>query len=314
MLRASSWEALLERARRKHPLDQVAALTHAAVNVERALTAVGIPIQDRKGNLLSLRQRLSQARFAYPAKWPPENDLHAAVWARNVVAHDFPPEEWKSSRTGKRYSSEDYVSLFFEAWKVLRGSFVTKQHAADLAARLLHLPPIAQWVDPSGADDSEPDPLAEGNVEAIHLFGSLARGNREPGDIDLLIIDRGALSSLIDLYDDDAAERGRDLLIDILDNRNFFTAAERAAAACGWLDIVALNGKSFEHSLGYRRHIFNWHADPLFFLNIAPDLLIYSEENHQWQPARPGLFEQLAHIRQYLNKVGVPSGSRRSEV
>lgn len=316
MLQGSSWDVLIDRAKSKHPLDQVAALIHAAAKVELALTAVDIPIQNARGNWLSLKQRLSQARAADPIKWPPESDLREAVRARNVAAHDLQ----SLITTRKRYSSHVCVGLFFQAWKILRGIFVTKQHAADLAARFLHLPPFAQWDDPSeddfddaSEDDfSEFDPLTQDNIEAVYLFGSLARGNTEPGDIDLLIVDRGGLSLLIDPYD--TVETGRDLLIGALDNRNFFTAAERAAAASGWLDIVALNGKKFEDHFQYRRAMFNWQADPLFFLNIASDLLIYSEEKRQWHVDRPGLFDQLARIRQYLDQVGVPRGRQEREI
>lgn len=308
MLQASPWDALLDRARSSHPLDQVSALAQAGANLERALTAAGITTHDGKGNRLSLKRRLLQARAVAPARWPSQDDLEAAISARNTAVHDFPTAEAQLGtfiQKSKPRTSHDHIAIFYEAWKVLRATFVTKENAAKIAGRFLQPAPVA--TDTSDDTDwLEPDLLSADSIEAVYLFGSLARGTSEPADIDLLLMDRGPLSWLIDLY-----EEGGGSLMDALDDRNFLTAPERAAAASGWLDILAINGQLFDRNLWYRTAMLRSHMDPLFFLNIAPDLSIYDADQGQWRPHRPVPFEHLASLRQELDRVGVPHGRRR---
>ncbi len=297
MFEVISWDVLLERATNGNPLDQISALAQAQAKLERALTAVGIPVSNQTGYRIPTRRRLLEARRLGARTWPPEAELDAAIEARNKAVHDFPRG---AVNHFSRRSSRDHVECFREAWKVLRTMYVTPDCAARLAERFLH---------PTILPRSEPDSLESDiseTIDSVYLFGSLARGISEPADIDLLLIDRGVLSLLL-TYEDESPSA----LLEVLDDRGFLTATERAAAASGWLDIVAINGQQFESNLAYRTGMFSAQHDHLFFVNIAPDLRIYDEGQRQWHAHQPAPFEEFVVLGQYLDKLGIPRFRRR---
>jgi predicted nucleotidyltransferase len=156
-------------------------------------------------------------------------------------------------------------------WRAIRRLYVTKDTATTLATQALE----------SGA------------VTHVFLFGSLARGRREPRDIDLLLYVDGEYSSLVRRY-------GR--AIDEYTIDDIFTdpTAIKAAARLGWLDLVVVDGRRFGAEPAYTRAIVRQQKDPLFFVNISDGITKYHPAERRWLRGSPKVFARLALIKAQL--------------
>src|SRR5271157_1561196 len=157
------WRDLRQKAKQLDDFDRTGALASAVSAIEVALTAAGTPRQDREGVQARLRRYTA---LANRTSVPEQINIMAAIDARNKAIHDHvvpSPDD-----------CERHLLVLHKVWRELRRSFVTRQQAAALAASILQ---------------------SEG-ISAVFLFGSLARGKRDPRDIDLLVLDKGQFSYL----------------------------------------------------------------------------------------------------------------------
>lgn len=264
----SAWHRIKREAASEDEYDRHTALSRACGTLEQALVACGV--QGEKGRL---PPRIRRSPAKTDKEWPPESKLLAAVTARNCAIHEMD--------VPKRIECIAHVGTFYNAWCALRRNFVTKERAADLASRL----------------------LKSGFFHEIFLFGSLAGDRSDPWDIDLLLSDLGEISSLATGYGHGDSESS---VAGVLKQFSLLTEAEHAAVACGWLDFVAIDSRRFD-TKSYREWIVRLQPDPLFFLNIAVDLLVYDPNGRQWTKSPSAVFKRLASLRLELEKEGILS-------
>jgi hypothetical protein len=159
--------------------------------------------------------------------------------------------------------------------QTVRRSYVTREKAATLADLIL-----------------ESDAVTD-----VFLFGSLSqrkKKGRDPNDIDLLLFDRGEVSSFGSRY-----WRAR-VNPELLFESEFLDAPEhRAALPCGWLDSVAIDGTRFGRDADYTLSLCGSQRYRLFFLNIADALLKY-DGHGRWVNRKPQVFERLVNLRRQL--------------
>lgn len=261
------WKNIKRRSRSADDFERLGSLAAATACTEVALTALGIEKLDREGPV----SRLRRSGLVGSKHFPALDEIDAAVKSRHFAAHEFraaPPEE-----------CEKHIRTLSKTWCALRGAFVTKAKAAQLAKQLL---------------------TAERLTE-VFLFGSLARGKKEPKDIDLLIYDDGDISFLRSEYGASSMSIARYTL----EAGSMLSPANEAALECGWLDIIVINGDLFGTNQRYTHSVACLQHDPLFLINIADDLRWYDPDDGKWKRNRPEVFQRLALLRRSLEVEGL---------
>lgn len=295
------WPELKKKSQSTDDFDRTVALASAVGAIEIALTAVGVPRKGREG----VQARIDKFwRLATPKQLPEINNIFTAddktrdgkegdnanpllgilsmanlpekikvmraIRCRNEAVHEHHvpnPEECKI-----------HLGVLHKVWRELRRTFVTRQQASTLAAKFLEI---------------ELDTKA---VKNVFLFGSLARGKRDPRDIDLLIFDNGELSFAATGYGEVDA---------ILNYKSIDSPENRAANQCGWIDLVLIDGSRLGADKDYTLSIAKTHDDPLFLINISDGLLSYVPGTKRWSKERPPVFERLALLRRQLENENV---------
>lgn len=85
------------------------------------------------------------------------------------------------------------------------------------------------------------------------------------------------------------------------------TKPVRAALTLQWLDLVIVDGRKFQRSADYRARLSENQPDPVFFLNIASDVLRYegTPGNGKWvREGLPIIFSEFSGLRAQLLKTG----------
>lgn len=275
-MQRTAWETIERRSGSDDEFDRLSALAAAVSQVEKALTASGVK-EDHSG----AKKRAQRLRGI--SGWPETSAFTAALRARNAAVHgsDIAPSD----------SCKSHTKVLKQAWCVLRTRFVTRSIALTIANSILQT-----------ADFS-----------SVLLFGSLARA-LDPeaewarGDIDLLVLDNGDVSSRGSSYDAHGQWSGAERISDVVFDRAGIAGDERAAWAAavqlGWLDIVVLDGKLLQNP-GYIRWFSDDQSDPLFLLNIAEGLKLYDSDGHGWSDDVPSVFREFAKLRGDLQARGI---------
>ena len=164
---------------------------------------------------------------------------------------------------------------FYRTWCGLRKIFISFQSAGLLADAFLHHP----------------------SVNEIFLFGSLARRESNPQDIDFLLFDDGALSAL---RDSTLREYwGPEIMIEdeLLEDVVFYSALRS-----GWINIIVIDGLRFGKDKAYTLRTWQNQPDSLFFAKITSDLLYFDKKIKKWVDDAPRYFQRLKELRKILEK------------
>jgi hypothetical protein len=276
----ANWARIRRFARSTDEFERSLTLGPATAIREFALSAAGFPRHTPRQGVLD---RVVKHGLFSRKGWPTEQAFRKALDARNTAAHGG----LHGKALPDRAALTGHVKTLHDSWRYLRRQFVTKRTAAALAQRI----------------------LASGRISYIFLYGSLARAEREPGDIDLLLLDDGELSigaqSIGAQYGMSASEYLLEAL-EVLDEVN------RAAIHCGWLDVMAIDGVRFGHDPQYTRLIAKLQRDSLFFVNIAEDVMAFEAQAERWVGKRPAVFERLALLRGQLENEGVVGKQKKA--
>jgi predicted nucleotidyltransferase len=251
------WPDLHHKAMLPNDFDRVGALANAVSAIEIALTAAGIPREKREGIMSRIKNSDVLKNSPSLPEW---SNIKEAIEARNSAIHD--------ANVPKDVDCLRHINVFHKLWGELRRTFVTHEQAAALASSLLKTNAISK----------------------VFLFGSLARNELDPHDIDLLLFDEGEFSYLDNSYNDRALILGES--IDTLQNR--------AALECGWLDFVIIDGRLLGANKDYTLSFSKKNNDPLFLVNVSDRLQMYDQAQNSWVKQRPQVFERLATLRQQL--------------
>lgn len=280
--RRSRWQRLLQMAQSHWEFERHGAVISAQIMVEHALDAAGI--RQTKEHA-SVRDRiLKQAVPAspcphYASSW--EADVAYAISMRNRLAH----EDFVFSTT----DCVKAVSIYFAVWGELRKRFVTLTTFETLSKEI----------------------LLDSHVDAVYLFGSLARLQQEamprsaPNDVDVLVLDDGHYSrQVLPLYQIGAAASGNRTL-EFLKLAQIRRKDFVRAAACGLLDIVCFDGRRLGNDPHYVTEVARVQSDSLFLLKIAADLRRYSPDDGASAHADREPFPTLRDIRTVLQGMGL---------
>ena len=95
----------------------------------------------------------------------------------------------------------------------------------------------------------------------------------------------------------------------------FNTDQNVAVIECGWLNLSVI-GPRFGHDKYWTREFVALEKDPLFYLNIARDLLRYDSNQQSWTRDLRSMqiFEKLANLRNRLAEIGIVSDPDDSAV
>ncbi|MDQ1240206.1 MAG: hypothetical protein QG577_2392 [Thermodesulfobacteriota bacterium] len=264
------WPRISELACSRDSFDRTTALARAVSAIEQALIAVDI----ESGKRIGVTHRLKEWASSTKSKRIPSiSMLVKAVEFRNQAIHENEPPE--------AYQTAEAVSILNEAWRCMRKSFVTKKKAIDIGMAILD----------SGAGTD------------VFLYGSLARGSKEPKDIDLLVFDNGDLSFLGLSYD---KHNSWEMMDDL-----YKSSENKAALKCGWLDTVYIDGELFGEDDEYTLHFAQRQRDPLFLLNVADNLLRLDTNKGMWNKKFiPQKFVILAGLRKQLERENIVAPQR----
>lgn len=280
------WPYLLERASRSDRDARKIAVVRAYSWVEHALEASGLGRKSlrRKSRRCSVAERLLIAHSQGSLRPELTSDvLREAIRVRHEAAH-------KDTIPSDNVCSEAVVVLR-NAWSDLRRAYVTFQHALDLASRI----------------------AAVDGVLHVLLFGSLARGDADPGDIDLLALDDGRYSAEIeadesfDYQDTTHIAKHAFRLLHLRD------ATLKHAAICRWIDLLVFNGKLLGTDAEYTRDISARQSDSHFFLNIARDVRQYLAYPRRFEAATVPVFVSLQQISTNLEILGFAGTGSEAE-
>jgi hypothetical protein len=98
----------------------------------------------------------------------------------------------------------------------------------------------------------------------------------------------------------------------VLEDELFGSSSDRRAAAeCGWLDYVFVDGTRFGEDRGYTLSLCQSQRDPLFMINISDGLLKYDRVSAAWIDQRPQVFQRLANLRRLLETENIVGGFQR---
>lgn len=306
----TDWTGIQEHATSDNSLLRKHSLSQAVTELEKALVASGVNCtKERKIKHKSLADMFLD--IAEDKGWLPEHGwnipiqkdifgdlLRKSIAARNKGVH--------SDQDIAEAECEQYVDVIHMAWQLLHDHFVTQLKAAGFAKLFLESTYIE---DPVNEDDPNELIVRAPNFSEVYLYGSLARQTDTPNDIDLLLI----LSSgarMCDLtYSADNVDKEQSILRDLDEwerEPKFNIPQNIAAVACGWLNLSLID-EQFGHERIRTAEIAALERDPLFFLNVARDMLRYDPTQGVWVRDLRSLpvFCELTALREELVKIGI---------
>ena len=261
-----NWVNTQDKAKSPDIFDRLAALTRSVFYLELAPIAIGTKRVGREGVTSLLRKSKLRDGLENLAV----EDIQKAINARNQAVHEgMVPSVDKCKKL---------VQTIFQAWCWMRRDFVNHQTAARLAQEIL-----------------------KANIfyEAF-LFGSLARNNKEVGDIDLLLFDNGEISFLGDLYGELRYLKSRT----VLERANIEGKAFYAALDSDWIDIVVVHHELFGKNVSYVRNVASTQP-PFFLLNISEGLKHYDKNQDRWIECELPPFAKWQVIQRELINEGI---------
>lgn len=205
-----------------------------------------------------------------------ERKVRAAISARHRASHqDKVPEVSECS---------DAVKTFRDIWHALSRQFVNMRTAIELGSDL----------------------LKRDNVETVCLYGSLARAQPEPNDIDLLVLDNGAYSSLTSpgKYSEGTFDAVR-MTTEALHLLDCERPKLLRCVECKWLDILLIDGVRFGSDLEYTTGIRLLQPDPWFFLNLSRDIKELDPVRGVFMELKRPPFAGLRRVHADLQKLGL---------
>lgn len=216
-------------------------------------------------HLLDLHRRVKWAMIAATGSTDLETAFKLLEQSKNVdidkIRQDIELVENAQIRLQNRLHKERSRQIFesyYEAWSCLSAKFITEENSLAIASRLRTSP----------------------HIEEIILFGSLARKDSNPRDIDLMILDNGyySLQRVMTYSVNDWATVK--LFTELFDtDLNRFVSAMMT----GWLDILTINGSALKSRATYARAVVQVQQDGSFFENISRDLLTFDQQTVQWK-------------------------------
>jgi hypothetical protein len=270
--RRAGWAYLRELASSPDATLRCGALSRSYAWVENALQAVRVPdphlsIATRILGLLS-HQTLSRGLDVVR--------LRAAIEARHLSNHqDSVPAPAECVEA---------VETLRAVWNALNRRFVRPRRAVSLASRMASRP----------------------HVDGVGIYGSFARQNPEPNDLDFLVFDDGEYSDSIELgsYADgtfNAVRHTQEALECLgMEDEHLF-----ACAKCRWLDILIIDGTRFGTDQDYTSELCSVQPDPWFFVNIARDLLEFNRDTNSFHFTSRFPFPRLREIHRNLADLGL---------
>lgn len=263
------WTHLYELAQANERELRQISLIRAYSWVEHALGAVGLR-RGRDPVSKLLYQAYEREYFSVGLRI---EAVRKAIQTRHLAAHmDTVP---------KLEDCLEAVKVLCDVWECLRNHYVTISNAATIAQKI----------------------FSKEGILSVSIFGSLARGESEPKDIDLLVLDDGRYSDNVDPLDHqylDTAKLTRTAL-KLLDLLHF---PFPHVINCRWFDIIILNGTLFGKDLEYTRSIAKYQPDPYFFLNIAQDIRDYDLHANCFIDTNIFVFLELRNVGHTLRKIG----------
>lgn len=242
--------------------------------MEHALEASGIRPgsgRDRRSTAGRIRRALRDGLLGPPVT---EADIRAAISTRHDATHgDHVPQP---------SATKAAVSVLREVWEGLRRSYVCVERAQEIA------------VDLAACD----------GVDVVALYGSLARGETEANDIDLLVIDDGRHSKDVTAADISYADR-RALTKKVLEHLGLLSGMLEQVVLCRWLDLLLLDGTKLGQDRGYTDEMAGNQPDPYFFLNIAQDLRQFGRHQDCFVDLDIAYFRELQQIARSLASMGI---------
>ena len=263
-----NWTKLVRQAASSDGFQRAQAVTRAHAIAENAM---GVCHPRTSGKWTPLGSRVYEAGLVNEPSFP--KNLSAAIKIRNDAAHASIEDKVPSKPLAVRATK-----IFLEVYHFLRGRFVRRETAVEIAQVL----------------------LTNNSIEGVFLFGSLSRNARggNARDIDLLILDDGSLSSDDSWYGLMTTER-------LFERVNLDGVRWRRAIELGWIDVVLVNGTRFDREPTFRNKIALLQPDPLFFVNIAKDLRGYDSRTKKWTVKPPAVFPRLENIGKQLDTEGL---------
>jgi hypothetical protein len=272
IIQRKGWSYLTERASSSDRDDRKLAVFRAYSWVEHALEASGL---GRKSRRSSVADRLLFAHSQNQLR--PEltvETVRDAIRVRHAAAHeDLIPSPIICTQA---------VEVLNCAWSDLRKSFVTLEHALDLASRIA---------------------VVDGIIHVL-LFGSLARRTGEPGDMDLLALDDGRYSSEIEAVESLDYHDTTRITKHAFCSLNIRDKILKHAAMCRWIDLLIFDGTRLGIDLEYTRELSARQSDPNFFLNISRDVRQYSPYSRCFEQTTVSSFITLQQISTSLENLG----------
>jgi len=264
------WPGLLENAESSDPQLRQLALIRSYAWTEGALNAAGVA---KRGSTAS--RILSTLHETAWTRGLEEMEVRHAIGLRHEGAH--------LDEVGTPKECVAAVSVFWLVCKTLSMRFVNLRNAALVANRI----------------------AARSNVEAVLLYGSLARGGADANDIDFLVLDDGTYSRKRKpvSYDSGAPDPGA-ATIDVLKLLGLDDSNLRLCATSRWLDVNVVDGTRFGTDDVYTAAVKKAQTDPWFFLNISADALEYDLRGNAFRPTTRKPFVELARLHQELASLG----------
>lgn len=189
------------------------------------------------------------------------------------------------------------LTYAFEKAEVIAG--MIRKGVSSLRRRAIKDLPLLAWLPlltlKTDLDEGkEPDyDNLEPRVHEILIFGSIAEGREEVGDIDMMVIDNGFFSRFFT-----SDSKKADWYEELSDNLEMFLT--------GWLDCQNEEVEKLESlsvdlhilpvkmlgSMDVRNEIASKHKDPDFLKNCFGKMLRYSEPDGKFVPVNLGYFEK----------------------
>jgi len=296
----ADWVAIQHGAISDNSFIRKQSLSQSVTELEKALVASGVNCQKER----SKRKSLADMFFDIVATGRDSErnmqnlpiQTHAskkllrdAITARNKGVH--------SDEEVAQPDCERFVEIIYAAWQLLRDRFVTQSKASVLAQLFL-----------DAALCDEPSNLY--HFSNVYLFGSLTRSVEQANDIDLLLVD--AIGNiLITGYFGDPGGKEQSILreLDLYHPSRapkYSTRQNVAAIECGWLNLSVITER-FGQDRAWTREICALEHDPLFFLNVARDMLRYDPIHRTWTRDLSSIrvFEELAQLLDRLAEIGI---------
>lgn len=268
-----AWVEALQSASSSQKDDRAHALLRSCARLEHALAAHRIDTSK-----VGLAQGLESARAQglLPDSIPLD-EVKRARRARNGVAHGRAVPE--------REQCVGHILSLFKTWVFLQEEFLRASVVEEILLVL------------KGCS----------GIEHVLIFGSYARRDPYPKDVDILLLDDGRHSRILEQqglsYSDQRS------LVEQNFTRLGISEKWIVEAACsGWLDLLILDGRRLSTDSNYLHEQSLLHPDPYFFLDIASDLQVL-DESHEVRiqsEGKPQPFGELGRLAASLRDVGLP--------